>query len=76
MSNPVLDFLLVLRDMNLFFFAFILCQNFRKSVNPMIDEVIWGFLMSVPYFKVISLEVEINNPLGILLPSTHKTQFE
>ena len=76
MSNSILDFLLVLQDMNLFFFTFIPCQDFGKNTNSLIDEFIWSFLMSVPCFKVILLGVEINNPLGVMLPFTSKTKFE
>ena len=76
MLDSVFDLLLVLQYMNLFFLALIPRQDFRKSINSLIDEVIWSFFMSVSCFKMVLLEVKINNPLGIMLPFTRKSKLK
>ena len=76
MVNFVLDFLLVLQYMTLLLLDFIPRQDFRKSVNYLVDEVIWSFFMSISYFKMVLPEVEANNPFGIMLPFTRKAKLE
>ena len=76
MSNSIFDFLLVLKYMTLFFLDFSSFQDFKKSVNSLVYEIIWNLFMIISCFKMVLPEVEVNNPFGIMLPFTRKAKLK
>ena len=76
MSYSVSHFILVLEYMTLFFIAFSPFQDFRKSINSLVDEVIWIFFMSISYFKMVFPKVDVNNAFGIMFPFTIEAKIE
>ena len=76
MLDSVFDLLLVLQYMTLFFLALIPRQDFGKSINSLVDEIIWSFFMSISCFKMVLPEVEFNNPFGIMVHFTSKAKLK